>query len=80
MRALIPVLVIAVIALAVVLVVAIQSRAAKAREDRRERVRHEEFLNHIHKAAINARDVEPFAAFWADEIRTHLNNTRKRLP
>lgn len=80
MRALIPVLVIAVIAIAVVLIVAIQSRTRRARQDRRERERHEEFLDRLHKSAIDARDVEPYADVLADEIRNHLNppTPRKR--
>lgn len=81
MRALIPVLALAVIALAVVVVVAILSRSRKAREDRRERERHEAFLDQIHRSAIDIRDVEPYAAVLADEIRNHLNppTPRKRI-
>ncbi|MFI6510041.1 hypothetical protein ACIBCT_20750 [Streptosporangium sp. NPDC050855] len=80
MRALIILGAVAVIALAVVLVVAILTRSRRAREDRRERRRHEEFLDHLHKAAIDARDVEKYADVLADEIRNHLNppTPRKR--
>jgi hypothetical protein len=70
-------LAVAVIAVAAVLIVAIRSRAAKAREDRRERARHEEFLHGIHRACIDMRDVEPYAAYLADEVRTHLANNKE---
>lgn len=81
MRALIPILALAVIALAVVLVVAILSRSRKAREDRVERRRHEAFLDHLYKSCLADADVEPFARTVADEVLNHLNpptTSRKR--
>lgn len=81
MRALITLGVVAVIVVGAVLVVAILSRSRKAREDRVERRRHEAFLDHLHRSAIDARDVEKYADVLADEIRNHLNpptTSRKR--
>ncbi|MEV7008245.1 hypothetical protein [Streptosporangium sp. NPDC051022] len=73
MRAVITLGMVALIVLGCVAIALIYKRAEQAREDRRERRRHEEFLDRIHKSAIGARDVEPYAAVLADEIRNHFN-------
>ncbi len=72
MRALVPIFALAVIALAVVLVVAIVSRSRKARENRKERDRHELFLDHLYTTCLSSADVEPFARVVADQVLTHL--------
>jgi hypothetical protein len=77
-RALIPVLALAVIALATIAVVAIRSRVERARQARRELARHEAFLNDLHKQAIGYRDTHVIADLFADQIRTHL--TEKEIP
>lgn len=74
MKYLIPVLVVAVVAIAVVLIVWLLNRSAGGRQARRERDRHVAFLDRLHKDALEARDVEPFAARIADDIRAHLTN------
>lgn len=72
MRALIPVLAIAVIALAVVAVVAIRSRVDRARETRRDLARHEQFLDRLRRNALAAAVIDPTSAALADEIAQHL--------
>lgn len=77
MRALIPVLAIAVIAMAAVLIVAIRSRVERARQTRRELARHEKFLNDLRRGALNAAAVDPTSAVLADEIAHHLANNKE---
>ena len=77
MRALIPVLVVAVIAIAVVLIVAIRSRVERSRQTRRELARHEKFLDNLRRGALAAAVVDPTSAALADEIAIHLANTKE---
>jgi hypothetical protein len=65
------------LALTTVAVVWILNRAERAREDRRQRARHEAFLADLHKQAIAHSGANVFADYFADEIRTHLTIPEK---
>jgi Flp pilus assembly protein TadB len=67
---------VALIVLGVVLVALIVTRSRTAREDRRERQRHQVFLNELHRQALAAADVEPWARVVADQILNHLNDRK----
>ncbi len=75
MKILLPLLFVVVIAAAVLIALAMARHETNARTNRRECARHEAFLDFLHKEAISNRDVEPYAAVMADEIRNHLSNT-----
>lgn len=77
MRALIPVLAVAVIALAVVAIVAIRSRVERGRQTRRELRRHQQFLDRLRRNALTAAVVDPTSAALADEIAQHLANSKE---
>lgn len=77
MRALIPVLGIAVVALALVAVVAIRSRVERARETRRDLARHELFLDRLRRSALAAAVIDPTSAALADEIAQHLASLKE---
>lgn len=76
MKALITLGVVALITLGAVLIAWILTRSAKARRDRREAERHEEFLHRLHKESLAAADVEPYARVVADEVLSHLNDRK----
>lgn len=77
MRALIPVLAIAVIAVAVVVIVAIRSRVERARQARREADRHVKFLRYLYRSALTSASIDPTYAVLADEIGNHLANLKE---
>jgi hypothetical protein len=79
MKAVLILAALAVIVLGVALVAWIVTRSRTARADRRERLRHEMFLNDLHRQALADADVELWARQLADQILNHLNNDRKAI-